>query len=332
MRRIPTLDGWRAIAILLVLVDHALAALNLGPGGTTGQHGVTIFFVLSGFLITSRLADEKQSTGSINLRRFYLHRFFRLMPAAYFYLVFAFIFCILISRATWRESINFVAALLFFRNYSIHLVPADWITGHFWTLSIEEQFYIVWPSMLAFVNLRSARWIAVAGALIISIYRFAIWSTALPMYQTQDTQLRADSLLAGCAVALFMPKILPYLRDWMTLPLVAAFALCVARYQVLIPLHESLIIAFLLAITTSSKSRAFYFLNWRPVAFLGMLSYSLYLWQQPFTLVARCGWIPFICAVVLLPCVALYSYYRIEKPFIERSHRKQPAPPEVVGG
>jgi len=91
MKRIPTLDGWRGIAVLLVLADHVRFALHAeaSPGVATGQHGVTIFFVLSGFLITSKLMEEKNATGSIDLRSFYVRRFFRLMPAAWAFLLFA---------------------------------------------------------------------------------------------------------------------------------------------------------------------------------------------------------------------------------------------------
>jgi peptidoglycan/LPS O-acetylase OafA/YrhL len=329
MKRIPTLDGWRGIAILLVLVDHGLAALHFTPitGRTTGQHGVSVFFVLSGFLITSRLTAEKQTTGAIDLRRFYVRRFFRLMPAAWLYLCFAFVMA-MESADKIQGAINCSAALLFFRNYSYLIVPSDWLTGHFWTLSIEEQFYIVWPSMLAFAGARIARWAAVLAAAVIAIYRFAHWSTlmSLPAEHTQVTQLRADALLMGCAVALFMPSIRPYLRDWMALPLAAAFAVCVARYHLLVPLHESLIIALLLAVTSSSQSRIFSFLDYRPIAFLGTISYSLYLWQQPCTSIAYLGPVQFPIAVVALACLALASYYLVEKRFIALGHRETLAP------
>jgi peptidoglycan/LPS O-acetylase OafA/YrhL len=327
MKRIPALDGWRGIAILLVLIDHARAALHLdqGAGASTGPHGVTLFFVLSGFLITSRLNFELQSSGTINLRRFYKQRFFRLMPAAWLYLWFAFLIAMLTPNRL-NGAINCAAALLLFRNYSHFLVPDSWMTGHFWTLSIEEQFYIGWPSVMAFAGARVARWAAAFTAIIIAAHRFYVWnsisSTPFPLVNLEGTQLCADSLLAGCALALFLPRIRPYLRDWMAFPLIAALAACVMRYHTVMPLHESLIMAFLLAITSSSHSRVFSLLDWKPVAFLGKISYSLYLWQQPLTTFAEKGPGHFLIAVVALPCMALGSYYFIEKPFIERGRRK----------
>ena len=124
MKRIPTLDGWRGVAILLVLVDHARFALHLDPSASmsTGPHGVTLFFVLSGFLITSLLTQEKQSKGSIDLRRFYVRRFFRLMPAAWAFLWFALVYAIL-SPQRLVGFVNIAAALLFVRNYSYLFAP-----------------------------------------------------------------------------------------------------------------------------------------------------------------------------------------------------------------
>jgi peptidoglycan/LPS O-acetylase OafA/YrhL len=325
MKRIATLDGWRGIAISMVLVDHARFSMHIDPSASmsTGPHGVTLFFVLSGFLITSRLAAEKQSTGSIDLRRFYVRRFFRLMPAAWTFLWFALIYTVF-SPGALVGLFNIVAALLFFRNYSYLLAPGPALTGHFWTLSIEEQFYIVWPSILVLTGSRMARWVALSGAVLIGIYRFAHWSSlaSLSFEPAQATQLHADSLLLGCAAALFLPRIRPYLRDWMVIPLLIALVPCIANYHLLIPLRESIILALLLAITSSSESKAFAILNWKPVAFLGTISYSLYLWQQPFTSYGHIGPRHLLFAAVALPCFALGSYYLIEKPFIDRPYRK----------
>ena len=139
-QRIPSLDGWRGIAILLVLFDHIQMPLfgrYARPWMQTGQHGVTIFFVLSGFLITSKLIE-----GPINLRQFYIRRFFRLMPAAWIYLATLLFLNRMtgISFTTWPE---LHACLFFYRNMVD--VPGPGLAGHFWSLSLEEQFYLVWP-------------------------------------------------------------------------------------------------------------------------------------------------------------------------------------------
>jgi peptidoglycan/LPS O-acetylase OafA/YrhL len=326
MNRIPTLDGWRGIAIMLVLIDHARFALHLDPsaGMSTGLHGVTLFFVLSGFLITSRLVAEKQSKGSIDLRHFYARRFFRLMPAAWVFLWFAAVHAAFSSERL-VGFINVGAALLFCSNYSYLIAPSIGLTGHFWTLSIEEQFYIAWPSILILSGSRIARWVAVGGAALVTIYRIVRWSSLarLPVELAQATQLHADALLLGCAVALFLPRIRRYLRDWMVLPLVAALIPCITSYHLLIPVRESIIIALLLAITSCSGSRLFLIFEWKPLAFLGTISYSLYLWQQPFTSLGHNGPHQLWFAAVAFPCVALGSYYLVEKPFIEQTRRKR---------
>ena len=138
--RIPTLDGWRAIAITLVLIDHFTPGFPYHRGGKwleiIGNHGVNIFFVLSGYLITSKLLEER----SISLGRFYVRRFFRLMPAAWTYLAFV----ALIQLLHWRDAL---AHVFFYRNF--YDAPHGGRShAHFWNLSAEEEFYLVWPTIL----------------------------------------------------------------------------------------------------------------------------------------------------------------------------------------
>src|ERR1700731_4102388 len=131
--RIPTLDGWRGVAILLVLIGHFMPRTYFSLVRTIGGHGVSVFFVLSGFLITSRLLDEQERNGRINLLRFYLRRIFRLMPCAWTFLL-----------VVWTLGIvkpgEIESCLFFFRNY-VAFGPSG-PTVHFWSLSIEEQFYL----------------------------------------------------------------------------------------------------------------------------------------------------------------------------------------------
>jgi peptidoglycan/LPS O-acetylase OafA/YrhL len=333
--RIPTLHGWRGIAILLVILSHAgialYSTLHIPHPDSVGQHGVTIFFVLSGFLITSRFLQEKNATGSINLGSFYIRRFFRLMPCAWLYLLVMLVATAHTNPASYTAQ-EIWGSLLFFRNYldpnAIHA-----ITGHFWSLSIEEQFYLVWPALLVLGGVKRARWIAVAGASAIALLRLAHW-TALshaPLAGTFGTQYRADSLLVGCAAALFLPNLRPYLRTWMTLPLLAALAMCMFSYGRLIPMRESIVIALLLAVTSELSTQPLSrFLEWKPLAFLGTFSYSLYVWQQVFILgVHKVS--SFCISIAILPVVAFCSYELIEKPLIQVGRKlgrrwAQPAP------
>src|ERR1700761_6122181 len=132
--RIPTLDGWRGIAIFMVMMSHFIAGYlvhpRLGQWFNLGQHGVQIFFVLSGYLITSNLLCEDK----IHLGRFYVRRLFRLMPAAWTYLL------VLVALTAWTPlkiiGSDLWACLLFFRNYLPETVT-NTCTEHFWSLSLE---------------------------------------------------------------------------------------------------------------------------------------------------------------------------------------------------
>ena len=338
MTRIPTLDGWRGIAILLVLADHGLYALHFSAtaGSGTGPDGVTLFFVLSGFLITSLLTAERQKLGAIDLPRFYKRRFVRLMPAAWAYLWFVAVFSMQ-SPSKVDSLIAIGAAIFFFRNYCYLSCAGGDLTGHFWTLSVEEQFYLVWPATLRFLGARWGRWVALFGAAGLGIYR-TVWLNAHPFAsntQLQGTPLHANALLIGCSVALFLPNFRHLLRDWMALPLLVGVVACIARHEILVPFSESVLFALLLATTSVSRSKLFTFLDWRPLTFLGAISYSLYLWQQVFTMLAHRGGVFVWIGGFGLVAAAVGSYYILEKPLVERFRDKKPArlnskPVEVV--
>lgn len=167
LKRIPTLDGWRGIAIALVLFDHIWTAI-LFPRKLgwlqTGQHGVTIFFVLSGFLITTNLIS-----GPIHLKKFYIRRFFRLMPVAWTYLAALMLLDYVAGGhlTSWGEV---RPCLLFYRNYA-GPSHGGTMAGQFWALSIEGQFYLIWPGLLLLLGVRRCRWVAGLGAIGIAIFR-----------------------------------------------------------------------------------------------------------------------------------------------------------------
>lgn len=146
---IAALDGWRGIAISLVLVYHSLLHANLsgypkltrlaGLLDHLGPFGVLIFFMISGYLITGRLIADHKKTGRLSLRQFYYKRVFRILPLAYLYLLViglagAF-HLISLKKGDW-------ASVVFLTNY---FTDRSWYTGHFWSLSIEEHFYLLWP-------------------------------------------------------------------------------------------------------------------------------------------------------------------------------------------
>jgi peptidoglycan/LPS O-acetylase OafA/YrhL len=316
--RIPTLDGWRGIAIALVIIDH----MNAFSGRPVpwllylGQHGVLIFFVLSGYLITSLLQQERLHTGSIHLGAFYLRRLFRLMPAAWLYLAIAqLVFHRLEPGEAW-------SAVLFYRNfYTAH----DGQFGiHFWTLSMEEQFYLAWPTLLLLLGSRRGRWFALSGACSIAAWRFAHWKTlaALPFIYSTATQYRADSLLIGCAAALVAQRwsVPARMHRWFLFTAIAGIAVCIAIFRLFGPLGESTLIAFAIWSTANYPARfprIAKILDSTPLTALGALSYSLYLWQQIATrMLPYPDAVSYATRLQVLASLALVSYYCVERPML----------------
>jgi peptidoglycan/LPS O-acetylase OafA/YrhL len=318
MKRIPALDGWRGIAILLVLFDHiqdSLLGRYLEPWTQVGQHGVTTFFVLSGFLITSKLIE-----GPISLSRFYTRRFFRLMPAAWTYLLVVFLLGLtghprLVSVAEIR------ACVLFYRNF-FTVNTATGLTGHFWSLSLEEQFYLCWPCVLLLAGKRRCRWIAGCGALACAAYRWFHWAHYDQNVTNWQSQVRADALLVGCLLALLLddPRVrasATRLSRWLFLPAFAVLCFCMASFPWLPPLYECVAIACVIAAAILHPNAAFARpMSWAPLAWVGTVSYSVYLWQQVFWPFRN----PYVW-LIAMPLAALGSYYCIERPCTKLGHR-----------
>jgi peptidoglycan/LPS O-acetylase OafA/YrhL len=320
-RRIPTLDGWRGIAILMVMVAHFLPGYLGHPRWeqwvNLGQHGVQIFFVLSGYLITTNLLREPK----IHLGRFYVRRFFRLMPAAWTYLLFLgalalFTHLKAIGNDVW-------SCLFFFRNY-IPETTANTCTEHFWSLSLEEQFYLAWPPILALLGRRRAALVAGALTIGLSIYKLFAWSRPHSFFVFQHTEFRADGLLVGCLLALILEK--DSIRNWLTRYARPAFWICLLplvwtfyRYQMdgFMTLHESLLLAVVIACTSLRPQMLPSRLLETPfLKSTGVMSYSLYLWQGLFL---RSTWGVF--GPLALAAAFLLSWRFIEQPGIQFGRR-----------
>src|ERR1700719_1097183 len=141
MKRLPSLDGLRAISVSLVLIGH-LARAGYTPDvlKVYANSGVRMFFVISGYLITPILLNEHTRTSAINLRQFYIRRAYRILPAAGVFMLFA-------TVAYWHALrwIDIGAMFLFLINYD---GGEPWMVGHLWSLGVEEQFYFIWPGAL----------------------------------------------------------------------------------------------------------------------------------------------------------------------------------------
>ena len=284
-RYIPGLDGLRAIAVGTVFLCHSFPNLSTNPVG------VDIFFVLSGFLITRGLVAQRESTGRIDIRQFYIRRARRLMPAL---ALMAGSFLIVSALGTHfrQHLIASLCAITYVMNWSraFHLGPADWLE-HTWSLSIEEQFYLLWPlvltAMFRSVGIRGAAWGAGALAIlsvIMRVYLFYSGADGDRIYNGFDA--RADCLLIGCVLALTRPFSLSVLaaKLWFVpVAIIGSVSLLIPWSTMLLP---STIVAaasaWLVLILWSGKSPWLAaILEFRPVSYAGRISYGLYLWHWP---------------------------------------------------
>jgi peptidoglycan/LPS O-acetylase OafA/YrhL len=323
MNRIPTLDGWRGIAVVLVLFDHIRSAIEHVDAPTwmhPSQHGVTIFFVLSGFLITSKLLEAP-----IDLRRFYIRRFFRLMPVAWTYLAVMLLLGHFAHMPIAPPAAVF-ASLFFYRNYLV--IPFGASTFHFWSLSIEEQFYLVWPCILLLAGARRCLWIAPAGAIGIAFFRLLNWSHYNSSIFNCQTQARADALLIGCflALALHEPRLRALALQWSkvwAVPALAVLGYCMAHFVQLAPLTECVSIAALIAASVLHPKSIFAWpLTTKALALLGTVSYSLYVWQEIFMLLMPAHGAVLILLNLFVMCLFVFaSYEYVERPLTRFGHR-----------
>lgn len=289
-----------------------------------GDLGVSVFFVISGFLITSLLLREEDKSGRISLRDFYVRRLFRIVPPFYAYLLVV----LLAWRFGWLASNRgaWLASLLFVRDYA-H-VPWDWSTGHSWSLSIEEQFYLLWPLALAMLGRNKG--LKLAAVLVAAIPPLrtlchGIWNHGPTDFYT--FHYRVDGLMVGSLLALVRPKqsFQTFWRrsesGWAAFGCVA-FLLLLSPAMALrfrgwysLPLGMSLdnfaIAYIMLYVIENPLGFAGRLLNWKPVAFLGVISYSLYLWQEPFLSESTERVLPAVLAA--FGC-ALLSWYLVETP------------------
>jgi peptidoglycan/LPS O-acetylase OafA/YrhL len=332
--RIPSLDGCRAISILLVLLAHlcetpAFQAFN--PYARLMYHfgpfGVKVFFVISGFLITTLLLNEERRNGSISIAGFYIRRAFRIWPVAYVYLF-------VVALLAWKHVIavsphHLLYAATFLVN---HVQEPNWFTGHFWSLAVEEQFYLVWPLVFRFTS-RHGRLLGCLLVLFLApLLRTLAYLYEPGIYAAMQLSLLfvGDAIAIGCLLALLSKELensrimhrIIGLRCFFVIPLLSvimysALKLLPAFYFAGGESIALICIAATLWKVMHIRDSAFRFLNAGPVVNIGVLSYSLYVWQQLFlnpTSTSAFNRLPFN---LLLACIAAtLSHFCIELPFL----------------
>jgi peptidoglycan/LPS O-acetylase OafA/YrhL len=293
-RRIPSLDGLRAVSIGLVLISH-LSGTRGFPIAVlrTGELGVRVFFVISGYLITTLLLAEEKRYGSVSLGRFYLRRTFRIFPTYYVYL--GLILALSLAGSIDLNPHDAVHAFTYTTNYH----PArSWWMGHTWSLAVEEQFYLLWPFLVVMLGGRRAILGAAGFVLLSPAIRLADWYGLPSLHELTGESFWTvgDSIAIGCVLAGIRPRLEANTR-WHAIQKSPLFALvpvivCVAFYIGLDKVLPSLavlqtveIVGVAMCIDWAIRwpsTPVGTVLNWRPLVYVGTLSYSLYLWQQPF--------------------------------------------------
>ena len=353
----PQLDGVRAFAVALVVAVHVTYLLvpawagRWVPGGFLG---VDVFFVLSGFLITTLLLEEHAATGTVSIRSFYARRALRLLPAVVVLLALHALAAVASGADLTLEAGTAAAVMLYVANWVIasgHTLAAG--LGHLWSLSVEEQFYLLWPALLLLVlhRRRSTRvlvTLALAGIVFAAAVRAWLWvdgATWDRIYVRTDA--RADQLLMGVLLALAFHRGWRLPRRWRHVGTIGVLTLLVCAVAVprdsgwlfvgggftVVGLAALAVLATVLDPGTA-LARAF---SWRPAVHLGRASYSLYLWHAPvFEVVAdRLGSRPagVKIAVAFAGCTAatVASYRLVEMP-MARLRRRWAPPRSAPGG
>ena len=315
---VPALDGLRAVAILGVLGVHLF-------GLSGGFYGVDLFFVLSGFLITTLLLEEHDREGRVSLRAFYIRRARRLLPALGAVLVLIAVVGPLYYSPGLLASI--VASGLYAANIVRGFGRSDFLAAtpaaHLWSLAQEEQFYVLWPIALLSLRRRLTErrlmTLLAAGFVLLILYRAGLavagagWHR---IYYAPDTHM--DGLVLGCLLACARR------RGLTTVPVAAGCAASVGVVAAFVfgaqtvpwsvgglPIVE--LAAAVLVLAALSPGPVAVVLSARPLVWIGALSYSLYLWQIPAMWLT--GWNRPWPALALTAALTLLSYYVIERPF-----------------
>ncbi len=346
--RVASLDGLRAVSILLVVLHHAAGSAGAPPALLAaaaaidaGNLGVRVFFVISGYLITGILARELARTQTISLRTFYYRRTIRIFPPVYFFI--GVMLVLALSGAIVAHRADFVAAFTFTLNFQSS--PWNWSLGHLWSLAVEEQFYLLWPVGLLLLGTRRAAFFAAALVLVVPWMRMAAALGRVPglLVAVLPFAVHADWLAAGALLALgarTLRRASRYRRlsasGWWTSFLVASALVAWTagghwRARELTSGWTVVAVALLIdQLTNDAHVTAARLLAAPAMAWIGRISYSLYLWQQVFLWnhASTAWWAAFPANIILAFAAASASYYGIERPVLawrDRARHTSPA-------
>jgi peptidoglycan/LPS O-acetylase OafA/YrhL len=301
------LDGRRAVAVGLVILTHATWPWpNNG-----GDAGVTAFFVLSGYLITTLLLGQLARHGRIDVLAFYRRRIVRLAPALLGLLAFTLVIGLALGWGSSHWQVGLLSCLGYVSNWTqvadVNIDPL----GHTWSLAIEEQFYLVWPALLILLRGKGLMRFAIIGIIAASVLRLA----ATGPLEYFSTVTRADAILVGCVLALVRPR-------WPASVAVIGLAGLVA-VAFLNTGHDIGIPAATIATAAIIGGR---FEPLGRLAPFGLRAYSLYLWNWPATILfGSFGAIAPLMTVLM----GEVSFRLFEAPVLRRGRSRRPTPVAV---
>ncbi len=335
----PSLNGLRGIAIVMVVLSHlALTSRYYYDFLFNGKTGVLVFFVLSGFLITTLCIKEKVITSSISLKNFYIRRALRIFPVAYLYIL-----VIIILNLVFKLDIHYInitGAALYLMDFSSYFRKHhfSWFTGHYWSLAVEEQFYLFVPLILKKqFKLYLLLILFIVFVLPLFIYLqsvFPVLNTGI-LYAFTHVMDKFQGIAVGSLCSVLMFKYPIAKRAFSLKPLtnlLAVFLIIFLQYDDFFSLKSvfsGLVICFLigyLIMSNINQGNDFIFriLNSKLLMLIGVLSYSMYIWQQIFT--SNDPKLPFFMVtypynIFWIIVVSFLSYYCYEKFFLKQKAR-----------
>jgi peptidoglycan/LPS O-acetylase OafA/YrhL len=290
-RRIPGLDGLRALAVIAVVWHHSHPGYAGFPLSHNGFLGVDVFFVLSGFLITTLLLQEERSTGGVSLIGFYIRRSLRIFPLYYAVLLLMAVFFVASTRSS--NAAVFLTELPWHATYLSNWVSLKSMMAITWSLSTEEQFYLVWPPLFAWLGLR-ALWPLLVVLLFnqgINFGLFDAWMSkngfavdSLPLLQITFTPILLGVILAFGMQLRFIGRLKSSMPTWALLVMLA-IALSIANTHGDIRgwprmLFHMAIAGLVALVVLKPNSLIVKLLEWKPLTHIGLVSYGVYLFHM----------------------------------------------------
>ena len=341
----PSLNGLRALCLLLVFFNHLTFQNNvladffaikwLQPFSLLlkdGHLAVNMFFVISGFLITNVLLKEESLNGKISIKNFYFRRILRIFPAFYFLLLVYYLLQLLgqihFSTNSWLTSLTYMK----YFNWE-----NDWASAHFWTLSIEEHFYFLWPVLFTFGPKFRKRF-TIFLILLVPALRTLVHFHPISWIHEFSLFLRMDAIAIGCLFAFYKDQIIQFATPHWKKLFYFSIGIVVCIRFIDFPMIKNSVnldffivpfglthgtfanfsIAFIMMYSAFGPKKNWYkFLNIRLVSFIGIISYSVYLWQQIFIYNSNDWTHQFPQNVIGAFIMGLFSYYLIETPFLK---------------